>query len=363
MCSMIKKKAYRYRIYPTEEQKLYFAKAFGCVRFIYNAMLHDKIEHYKATQTMLNNTPAMYKNEYPFLKEIDSLALANAQLNLERAYKNFFRDKRIGFPKFKKKVYHQRFTTNNQKNTITFIDDKRLKIPKLKSLIQIKYHRHLPEDAIIKSATIERTASGKFYASILVNTNIESLKEVTYKIAIDLGIKTFVVTSNGDEIESPKSLIKKEKRLALLQRALSRKQKGSNNYYKNKHQIAVLHEKIAYQRKDFLHQLSTKLINENQVINIETLDVKNMLKDSLLAKYISDASWSRFVDYLSYKANWYGRTLNKVDKYYASSQICHVCGHKNNQVKNLAIRNWTCPRCKTTHDRDYNASLNILAFI
>lgn len=379
---MIQKKAFRYRLYPTEEQILFFAKTFGCVRFIYNVMLYDKIEHYKINGTALNNTPAQYKKEHSFLKEVDSLALANAQLNLQRAYLNFFRElkkgnKDQGFPNFKKKSYHQKYTTNNQGSTIQIQDDKYLKLPKLKTSVKIKYHRRIPKEALIKSATVERMSSGKFYVSILTEVDVQSLPKADKKVSLDLGVKSFAVTSDKKEKQAPKALIKYEKRLAFLQRSLARKKKGSANYYKNKKKIAVVHERIANIRKDFLHKYSFQLINENQVINIEDLDVKSMLKrikqsenpekydryQNVLHKHISDASWTIFSNMLAYKANWYGRTLNKVDRYFPSSQLCHICGYKNEEVKNLSVRQWTCPQCNNTHDRDYNASMNLLAFV
>lgn len=366
-------KAYKFRIYPTEEQETFFAKSFGCVRKVYNLMLDDRMKAYKETREnsskkMSFPTPAKYKQDFPFLKEVDSLALANAQLNLDKAYKNFFRDKSAGFPRFKsKKNPVQSYTTNNQNGTIALIDNQFVKLPKLKSLVKITLHRQ--PKGLIKSATISRHSSGKYYISLLCKEEIAELPKTNSAIGIDLGITDFAILSNGQKIDNNKFTSKMSKKLKREQRKLSRrallaKQKGINlfearNYQKQKRKIARLHEKVMNQRNDFLNKLSTEIIKNHDMICIEDLNTKGMLRNHKLAKSISDVSWSSFVTRLQYKADWYGRKIIEVDKWFPSSQICSNCGHKDGK-KSLEIREWTCPVCHVHHDRDINASINIL---
>ena len=358
-------KAYKVRLYPNEEQQIFFAKSFGCTRFIWNKMLSDKIEHYKETKTELKNTPAQYKKEFEWLKEVDSLALANVQQNLRAAYSKFF--KGSGFPKFKKKGQRDSYTTNNQKGTVA-ITTNSVKLPKI-GHINAKFPSAIC--GLIKSATISRAPSGKYFVSLLVETIVEPFTKTNSNIGIDLGLTDFIVLSDGTKVANPKFLAKLQDKLAREQKILAkrrgvakaanRKLSESRNYQKQKLRVAKVYEKIANTRKDFLHKLSFNLIKNHDVIAIEDLNVKGMVKNRKLAKAISDSSWSAFTTMLAYKAEWYGRELIKIDRWYPSSKTCSGCGHLLTKAElSLSVRSWDCPNCLQNNDRDINASVNIL---
>ncbi len=352
------RKAYKYRIYPNTEQKVFFAKCFGCVRFFYNKSLDDMNEIYKSTGKFKNITPASYKKDYSFLKEVDSLALSNAQLNRNTAFKSFFSHK-TAFPKFKSKRNDQSYTTNMINGNIKLSNnDRYISIPKCPR-IRIKKHRDFI--GTIKSITISMTTDNKYYISLLVEEENKQKKPTDGMIGLDLGIKDLIVDSNGHKYKNHKYLTRSQNKLTKEQRKLSKMVKGSSNRNKQRIKVARLHKHIQNQRNDYLHKLSKKIIDENQIICIEDLKVKDMMNDSKLARNISDVSWSRFVSMLIYKADWYGRKVIKVPSTYPSSQLCHKCGYKNSLTKDLAIRKWVCPKCGSIHDRDINAAKNILS--
>ena len=355
-------KAYKYRIYPSKEQQILINKTLGCNRFVFNHFLDLRIKTYELESKSLSykdnaKTLTSLKQDLIWLKEVDSISLQQTLRDLDKAYKNFFRDKSIGFPKFKSKKNNKKsFRTQNVNDNIE-VFDKHIKLPKLGL---INYRNSRTFNGQINSATISKTATNKYFVSILVETENFKLPRLDTSIGIDLGIKSFAVISNGETINNPKFLRNLEYKLKFQQRSLSRKKMGSKNWYKKKLGVARLHEKIVNTRYDFLQKLSTKLINENQIICLEDLDVKEMLQTKEQSKNISEVSWSMFRTQLEYKANWYGKTISIVDKYYPSSQLCSVCGYKNKDVKSLNLRNWTCKKCNSKHNRDKNASINIL---
>lgn len=353
-------KAYKFRIYPNEEQKIIFSKTFGCTRFIYNKMLSDKIDYYKQTKQKLNNTPAQYKTEFEWLKEVDSLALANAQMNLQKAFTNFFTNPKSGFPKFKSKHKNRKsYTTNNQKGSIT-LENGYLKLPKIVDLIKVKQHRQIPEDYKIKSVTVSQTPSGKYYASILCEyENQVQTAELKDFLGLDFSMKELYKDSNGNEPCYPRYYRQAEKRLKREQRKLSLMEKDSSNRNKQRIKVAKLHEKVANQRKDFLHKLSRQIANAYDCICIEDLNMKAMSRSLHFGKSVSDNGWGMFTAFLKYKLEEQGKRLVKIDKFFASSQLCNVCGYKNTKTKDLSVRAWDCPNCGTHHDRDINAAINI----
>jgi len=369
---MLRHKAYKFRIYPNKEQETLIAKTIGCSRFVYNHFLNLWNEHYLRTGKGLSYPscsamlPQMKKNDDTnWLKEVDSIALQSSLENLSDSFSRFFK-KQTNKPQFKsKKNPVQCYTTKNVNNSIA-VKDQHLKLPKLGFVKLAKSQE--PKGRILK-ATIRKNASGTFFVSILCEEEICELPKTGSVIGMDLGITDLAVFSDGRKIDNNKFTYKMEKRLQREQRKLSRralhaKKKGiplfeARNYQKQKKKVARLHEKVTNQRNDFLNKLSTEIIKNHDMICMEDLHTKGMLRNHKLAKSISDVSWSRFVTKLQYKADWYGREIIKVDKWFPSSQICFECGHKNGK-KLLHIREWTCTVCHTHHDRDINASKNIL---
>ena len=354
-------KAFKYRLYPTAPQAEKINQNIGCARFVYNQLLDDRIKVYKETKQKSKKTYSMLKEEYDFLKKADSRALLHARENLDTAYDKFFKEPNTGFPKFKSKhKCRWSYTTDNNNGTIRF-NGNRLKLPKIGYIKTIEHRTH--EGRII-SATTSHERSGEYYISVLCELEeIQKLPETSKCVGIDLGLKDFIICSDGQRIKAPKYFRKSEQKLAKKQREFARTKKVSKGHEKARIKVAKCYQKIKNQRNDFLQKLSTKLIKENQIICLEDLSVKSMEQNHKLAKSVSDASFSRFVSMLEYKAEWYGRKIVKTDRFYPSTQICNSCEYKNKSIKglkNLGVREWICPICGEVHDRDLNASRNIL---
>jgi putative transposase len=355
-------KAFKFRIYPNCSQIELINKTIGCSRFVFNHFLNESIKTYENTNKRLSYVASSkiltaLKKEIPWLSEVDSIALQSSLKALDESYQRFFK-KQNSFPKFKsKKNPVQSYTTKFVNGNIE-VGENYIKLPKLGL---VKFSKSRKVDGRIINATIRRAASGKYFVSILAEVEVSEFPKTLSKIGIDLGIKTFATLSNGENIENPKFLKKHEKRLAHAQRILSRRTKGSKNWYKQKQKVARIHETIVNLRNDFLNKVTTTLIKNHDLVAVEDLQILKMLKNQNLAKLISDASWSKFRTMLDYKSNWYGKKLIVVSSIFPSSQLCSGCGVKNKAVKCLSVRDWECPNCHQVNERDLNASMNIPA--
>ena len=352
-------KAYKFRIYPNAEQRIMFAKTFGCVRFIYNKMLSDRIEHYKSTKQSLKNTPAQYKTEYPWLKEVDSLALANAQLHLNSAYSNFFSKPERGFPHFKaKKISKATYSTNNQKGSVR-IEDSKIRLPRI-GFVKLKQHRSIPNDWTIKTVTVSKNPTNKYFVSILFEYE-NQVQEIVPEnfVGLDFSMHELYVDSEGHVPEYPRFYRQALCKLVKEQRKLSLCQKGSNNRQKQRRKVALIHEKIANQRKDFLHKRSRELADRYDVVCVEDFNMQDMAQSLNFGKSVADNGWGMFTTFLAYKLAEQGKSLVKINKWFPSSQLCHECGYKYEGTKDLSVREWDCPSCHAHIQRDWNAAMNI----
>lgn len=352
-------KTYRFRLFPTAEQEILLAKHFGCVRYVYNHFLNERKEQYQANKKFDNYykqaaTLAKLKKEEDtkWLKEVNSQSLQFALRSLDTAFLNFFRGK-AQFPKFKSKKHKNTFTIPQSGK----IENGKIIIPKFKDGIKVKLHREVKGK--IGKMTITKTPTGKYYVSIFTEQIIDELPKTGKQVGIDLGLKDFVITSDNKKFKNNRYIKKYAKQLKKAQQHLSRKQKGSNGFEKQKLKVARIYEKIANCRLDTLHKVSKELVKSYDLISVEDLNVKGMIKNRKLSKHIADASWGNFTRLLQYKCDWYGKKLVKVNRFYPSSKTCSECGWINQELK-LSDREWTCNSCGAIHDRDLNASKNIL---
>ena len=354
-------KSYKYRIYPTKEQEVFLLKHFGSVRFVYNHFLAERKEQYDKTGKSDNYykqakslTELKKQEEYSWLKEINSQTLQSALSNLESAYVNFFSG-RSKFPRFKKKTHRNSFCVPQ----FVKVENSKIYIPKLKKLDGIKMIEHRKLQGKILFATFSKTPTNKYFVSITVEQDYNSKQPTHKEIGIDLGIKDLIITSNGNKFKNHKFISKFEQQLKKSQQHLSRKQKGSKRRERQRLKVALIHEKIHNCRLDNLHKISHKLVMENDVVYMENLNVKGMLKNHNLARAISDCSWSELKRQLHYKGDWDDTYIHEIFRFYPSSKTCSNCGYIVDKMP-LDVRNWTCPKCKTKHDRDVNAAINIL---
>ena len=355
-------RAVKIRIYPNAEQRVQIEKTIGCSRFIYNYMLADKMEHYKKEKKMLRNTPASYKKEYPWLKEVDSFALANVQLHLESAFHKFFREPSAGFPRFKSKKSSRKSYTTNVVNGNIFLEGKYLKLPKM-TAVRMKLHRPISEKWKLKSVTVSREPSGKYFASLLYEgyscENQAADKDYSNVkiLGIDYAMQGMAVFSEEVELEKAGFFRKNEKRLAREQRKLSRCVKGSRNYVRQKKKVARCHEKIRSQRRDYLHKLSRRITDQYDIVAVEDIDMKAMGQCLHFGKSVQDNGYGMFRNMLDYKLAWKGKELVKVDRFFPSSKKCSKCGKIKKELK-LSERVYRCT-CGNEMDRDRNAAINI----
>lgn len=358
-------KAYKVRLYPNIEQQDLINRTFGCVRKVWNLMRDDFIKSYEETGKGRIKTPAKYKSEFEFLKEVDSFALCNAQMNLQTAYKNFFeglqgKRRRVGYPKVKSRKNSKRtYTTNNNSGQVR-IQDGKLRLPKV-GLIKAVFHRYVR--GAIKSVTVSQNAQGHYYASILTEYAPETKLHVVDNekvVGVDMSLSELAVMSDGTRAKYPRWYRQSEKRLAKAQRQLSRKKKGSANREKQRRKVARIHEKVANQRKDYLHKLSYRLAEEFDVAVVEDIDLQGMAQALNFAKSVHDAGFGQFRQYLKYKMEDRLKTFVKANRWFASSQTCSECGNKHALTKDLSVRSWVCPSCGVRHDRDVNAARNLV---